>query len=1158
MRFRRFELVRYGGFADRVLDFGDGTVDLHLVVGPNEAGKSTMLAAIGDLLFGIPERSPQNWRYDYGDLRIRASIIGPAGEVDVTRRKGKRNTLLAPDGTALPDDLLAPLLNGMDRRSFERMFGLDHAKLREGGEAILEGKDDAARIVLEAGTGFAGIGRELKKLDEQAGALFKPSAQIPTVNRLMRERTDALADVRTHSVGDSDWIAIKARREAADIERAALVEEGRTLAQRAHAIERINRIRPLLARRSSEQEALAGLGIVPLMPDDAGDRLAAALAERRTAGELHARETAKRDRARDVAAAIDLPMKLLAAKAEIETLFGRLAVAEKAGEDLVARKVERAAIVDRLSRVRADAGLDVDHPIPGAGPRKRLRTMIEVGRRLESDTNRHHQNRQAIEDESARLAPAEADALAETWLDALRSAVDAVGSDVARRATSLAAARDRAGARLENGVAGLAPWSGSVEALRSAVPPGAVETVAAAAAIDGGQASLRSAEADIVDHEQELIGLRSELASLAASGTLPTPEIVAAARAARDELVDEVRARLGGDRADDDARIGEALRVATGQADRLADSRDADAQRVAQHGVLRGRQAEIEARLAAARNIVAVETGRLHDRMTSWADLLRQIGFQRPVPPGDLDRWRAERERTLSLADELAAATLACAEFDAERAAKRAAVDAALRDAGIVAAPGDALDDRVALARRELARLDAVVRARGVAEAQRRRIDDALDKANHEALDLQARQTAYEADRTRLLQESRLPDHGSADALSDAIDAFEELAGDQATLSSIERQIAFDEDQLGQFEAAFDALQALLDGPRPDRRFERLRALNDALAEAVRSEETLRQLGETEQDAVEALAAIERRLRSADAVVAELIAVAGAATEAALAGVIEAGRQVRAHEGELRRLAQELEHQCEGLELAVVAQEAAALSPDEAAAELEDIRIRRQEIEEARETVGRDLASAEAEIAGVASATAAADAQQEAFAVAAAMADAAERHVEAASAAALLRWVIDRHRATAQAPLIERAGAMFAQVTAGAFTGLVLDYDDSDRPLIKGLRADASRVGVDGMSEGTRDQLYLALRLGAIASRGGSQALPVVCDDLLITADDGRAAEMLRVLAAAAKENQVILFSHHDHIVDIAEAAVGKHGFRLHRIGRNLDMPGVH
>jgi len=129
MRFRQLELVRYGGFADRVFDFGVGGPDLHLVVGPNEAGKSTALQAIGDFLFGIPSQSRQNWRYDYGQLRLRALIEQDGTLLDITRRKGNRDTLLTADGTPFRTDPLAPLLGGIDRAGFDRVFGLDHAKL---------------------------------------------------------------------------------------------------------------------------------------------------------------------------------------------------------------------------------------------------------------------------------------------------------------------------------------------------------------------------------------------------------------------------------------------------------------------------------------------------------------------------------------------------------------------------------------------------------------------------------------------------------------------------------------------------------------------------------------------------------------------------------------------------------------------------------------------------------------------------------------------------------------------------------------------------------------------------------------------------------------------------------------------------------------------
>ena len=65
MRFRRLDLIRYGIFTDRAIDLpgpdGTGEPDFHLIVGPNEAGKSTIRHAISDLLFGIENRS----RFDF-------------------------------------------------------------------------------------------------------------------------------------------------------------------------------------------------------------------------------------------------------------------------------------------------------------------------------------------------------------------------------------------------------------------------------------------------------------------------------------------------------------------------------------------------------------------------------------------------------------------------------------------------------------------------------------------------------------------------------------------------------------------------------------------------------------------------------------------------------------------------------------------------------------------------------------------------------------------------------------------------------------------------------------------------------------------------------------------------------------------------------------
>ena len=77
MRLQRLDLTRYGKFTDHSLDFGPrvaGRPDLHIVYGPNEAGKSTALSAILDLLYGIEMRSRYGFLHPYATMRIGAVL----------------------------------------------------------------------------------------------------------------------------------------------------------------------------------------------------------------------------------------------------------------------------------------------------------------------------------------------------------------------------------------------------------------------------------------------------------------------------------------------------------------------------------------------------------------------------------------------------------------------------------------------------------------------------------------------------------------------------------------------------------------------------------------------------------------------------------------------------------------------------------------------------------------------------------------------------------------------------------------------------------------------------------------------------------------------------------------------------------------------------
>src|SRR3546814_7147046 len=147
MRFGRFDLLRYGKFTDKSIAFPQARRDFHLIVGPNEAGKSTLRSAILDLLFGFPVRTPLDFLHAKADLRLGASIQNIDGGLDFVRVKANKNTLRDADGNTLADNTLDAWMGSIGRSFFDKMFGLDHPRLVEGGNSILNAQDDVGQIL---------------------------------------------------------------------------------------------------------------------------------------------------------------------------------------------------------------------------------------------------------------------------------------------------------------------------------------------------------------------------------------------------------------------------------------------------------------------------------------------------------------------------------------------------------------------------------------------------------------------------------------------------------------------------------------------------------------------------------------------------------------------------------------------------------------------------------------------------------------------------------------------------------------------------------------------------------------------------------------------------------------------------------------------------
>jgi uncharacterized protein YhaN len=114
-------------------------------------------------------------------------------------------------------------------------------------------------------------------------------------------------------------------------------------------------------------------------------------------------------------------------------------------------------------------------------------------------------------------------------------------------------------------------------------------------------------------------------------------------------------------------------------------------------------------------------------------------------------------------------------------------------------------------------------------------------------------------------------------------------------------------------------------------------------------------------------------------------------------------------------------------------------------------------------------------------------------------------------------------------------------LTLNSFKGLLPDFDEKDNPILMGVRPSNEKVSVEGMSDGTSDQLYLALRLASLELRFlEGEPMPLILDDILINFDDDRSSATLKVLTELSRRTQIIFFTHHRHLLELAKENVGE------------------
>ena len=1145
MRFHRLDLIKYGKFSDRSVEFPVAKQDFHLIVGPNEAGKSTLRSAIVDLLFGIPSRSPLNFLHPLNELRLGASIGNTSDSLDFQRAKALKQTLRSPQDVVLQDSVLTPFLGTADRNFFDQMFGLDHTRLVSGGNSILNAENDVGQILFQSAAGVASLGKIRDALVTEADKLWAPRKSNDRAYYITADQLDkATTALKEATVRTKVWVDANSKVESLQDGLIAQRERHQQLQSQRNRLERIRRLAPFLMTLRDNEHKLAELGEVIELPVDAAATLAIAERELAIALERLELRNSEVEKITEELSTIDVDEAVLELATDISKLDNLRLQYSAYERDIANRKNEIAVLWQAVCHASTQLGWTpgsesaIAQRLPTLLVRRELRQLVRdrggIIQTLRAAELAERTKHSEIKTLATQLNDLQIGEIKPALHAALVNAKSFGDTEIAIQ--KLQATQLKAKTALEGLLVELGQWSKPLLELMALQPPSQEKV----------NRLIQERQTIIADRKADLLRLNNKTAEIARIELQiaqfnelhhpTTLDAVIEARSERDALWGVIKTGEI-----DLQREGHAFEEKMVHADKVADRRLEDVEEATElqslnHLFEREKQSLLT--IQGQFSQLEVDLQLFDDRWEQEAVSMGLAG----IPLEDIGAWILKRERALSAG---IAYQDAQNEFDSisrSIAESRLNLAKALQESGLPVADTDSLSVLYIQAEQHVQAIDSAKIRHETLSAQLLAAQSLATTLKQTTEDAKAEEGRWsQAWSTTLVKTGLSPDSdcGTVEGALELIDQIAEKLEKMRQIQ-VERIDTMNAD-LQEFSAEANRLAIIIAPELNDQSAEqisqtfakRLTNARESFTESSRLKEALHLANSQVLEAKESI-------QTATASLKPLMEKSGVDTTALLNEAIGRSDEQRRINSELVDAKTTLLNGGDGLTRMHIEAEIDAADLIQLAAELAHINDEIADAVQQQTTLSADHANASralSEIGGSDAATQAEAQRQEAMAQ---MSDIAERYVKVFTAGRLLRWSIDRYREEKQGPLLQRAGAIFSTLTSGSFSKLIVDFE-REPMVLEGLRLDGKLVGISGLSDGTRDQLYLALRLAALEMHlEQAMSLPFIADDLFINYDDVRSKAGFEALRALSEQTQVIFLSHHDHLVPTVQEVFGK------------------
>lgn len=1174
MRIDELRLLAFGPFTDKTLDLSGGNEGFHLVYGPNEAGKSSVLRALRYMLYGIPERSPDNFRHAYNRMRIGSVIRTAHGDsLELIRRKGRGNTLRAADDSTVVDaSQLARILSGVDARRFETMLAIGYRDLVRGGRNIIQGGGNLGRLVFSAGSGIANLREIQNELRIDAERLFLPSGKKPKINAALGRLNQYRKEIREAQLPGQEWASHDKALTLA-LEQKKQVDT--KMATRPQALQRLLRIRealPHMARRMELKKAVEAHASAILLPESfAGQR-------RDRVARLAVAEKEKQQAQRAIAAhrraidALEISDAVLDNSDAIEEIYRQLGRQRKDLKDRIRletmRDTHRREAKDTLRGLRDDLTLEEAEKlrikkaeivrIQDLGARyERIFTRIEDARERLPELSRQIRK---IEENFATLPmPATHRELRSALARArtagpLEQQARTEQTEIRSAEQSIRMTRDKLGLRQKS--------SEDLERLPIPSP----ETVRAfeTRLMAAGQ-EQDTLHGEIKKIRDELRNVERRMEAQLLEREVPTEDDLKKARRKRDRGLQLISRQMDKkplprealsaylDDSPDSKTLIDAFKAHLLNADAISDRLRREADLVAAKAALLADRAAFSKQRQHLEKEEAQARKKKNAISAEWSALWQPTGIP-PRSPAEMEQWVRECITLVESVKALRLKRTKAEELQRSIDTHRLELTQCLQSVA-----GEAFDTDTTL---DQLMEGAVSRIERDDKLRQERERLTLDKDRH-VKELAAARSRLEANEQALrqwqgqwevavrpigLEAQSLPTQANA-----VIEEVKALFDTLKQAEILQKRIAGIDRDTDAFSRKANRLMDLVAPDLTERSgdeavLEVHRRLKQSRDAESKREEIAKQVARKQKNLGDA----EHEIVEIEAVLAGMCEEAGCKTYTELPRAEERSHKRRQIEADLKAVDERLRDLSAGETVDDFVAEAATVDPDNISGDIRRLEEFIEDLDRERSEILKTIGREGNELSKMDGSSRAAALAEEMQHIMGGMENDVEQYARLKIAARVLNRAIERYRDQSQGPILRHASILFNRLTCGSFEEIRAEFDTKGEQVMVGIRAgNGEIVHVDGMSDGTADQLYLALRLAGLELYlEENEPIPFIVDDILIKFDNQRAAAALEALADVSQSTQLIFFTHHRHLVEMAQKNVDAAMLFVHDLGK--------